>query len=416
MILNAIKINLLALLGIPLLCLSTIIELFARAFEKFPLILRMAFVTITVIAVTGSLHNSEIEPGIELASALGICALIITVAFWVISIFSSLIDLLIHVILRIFDFFCGLSYRWFLSIDEICEAEYQIISLRLFFPLNLLACMGYSLLRFVDWMIVHLLGLSYILSMFLTFGISYFILECYSLQLKTTQGITLLTYLQTGDSLTVIYTCLQIISFLIPIATILLSLGKEWNNWAIELKMDSLEYDEYIDAIQDYDFYLEEDDLPDEEALEMQDILNDHTATIEDLRLEIEDTLALKNDAMLRKQWNEYLNDLYQIVDEIEQTYHNEIPHKEFKRMIPRIRRLDYQREGIFREIDALLELTKNPVNVSTYFIGCTTRDKLDKRYKELCKAYHPDSATGNQELFIDMKAEYQELKTYLSS
>lgn len=45
----------------------------------------------------------------------------------------------------------------------------------------------------------------------------------------------------------------------------------------------------------------------------------------------------------------------------------------------------------------------------TSYFTGCTTKDQLKKRHRELCKKYHPDRG-GNEEIFKKMQAEYERL------
>lgn len=46
-----------------------------------------------------------------------------------------------------------------------------------------------------------------------------------------------------------------------------------------------------------------------------------------------------------------------------------------------------------------------------SYFYGCSTRQILDKRYRALSKAFHPDSSFGNRELFEQMQKEYEKEK-----
>lgn len=45
------------------------------------------------------------------------------------------------------------------------------------------------------------------------------------------------------------------------------------------------------------------------------------------------------------------------------------------------------------------------------FFMGCENKEQLDHRYKSLCKTYHPDYNSGDEETFKEMKAEYERLK-----
>lgn len=48
------------------------------------------------------------------------------------------------------------------------------------------------------------------------------------------------------------------------------------------------------------------------------------------------------------------------------------------------------------------------------YFIGCNDRDSLEKRYKALAKAYHPDNQYGDAEIFRKLQREYEIRKSEL--
>ena len=43
------------------------------------------------------------------------------------------------------------------------------------------------------------------------------------------------------------------------------------------------------------------------------------------------------------------------------------------------------------------------------FFTGCTTKEQIKKRHRELCKKYHPDKG-GDPEIFKKMQAEYERI------
>lgn len=44
------------------------------------------------------------------------------------------------------------------------------------------------------------------------------------------------------------------------------------------------------------------------------------------------------------------------------------------------------------------------------YFEGCQTKADLDRRYKALCKVFHPDSTTGDTEAFKNLQRSYENM------
>lgn len=49
--------------------------------------------------------------------------------------------------------------------------------------------------------------------------------------------------------------------------------------------------------------------------------------------------------------------------------------------------------------------------STTEYFTGCDTRESLSKRYRDLCKVYHPDMGNGSSEIFNKIQDEYNALK-----
>ena len=55
-----------------------------------------------------------------------------------------------------------------------------------------------------------------------------------------------------------------------------------------------------------------------------------------------------------------------------------------------------------------------NASGSSDFFAGCKTREDTEKVYRNLAKIYHPDNATGVNEIFLKINEEYQEkLKSF---
>ncbi|MBR4343870.1 MAG: J domain-containing protein [Lachnospiraceae bacterium] len=52
---------------------------------------------------------------------------------------------------------------------------------------------------------------------------------------------------------------------------------------------------------------------------------------------------------------------------------------------------------------------------ISEFFNGCTTEEEIKKRYRDLSKVFHPDSLNGDQETFLTIKKDYEDLMARFS-
>lgn len=124
----------------------------------------------------------------------------------------------------------------------------------------------------------------------------------------------------------------------------------------------------------------------------------------------VESVLTVKDNALLRSTWGSYFRNLSDIVEECTK-YKKGIPLDKFKRLIPRIQQLEKQREEVKTLAEKLQQTYSDPVQSSVFFVGCNSPEKLEKRYKSLCKAYHPDAEGGDTGTFQKLQEEYEMLK-----
>ncbi|MCR5204047.1 MAG: J domain-containing protein [Lachnospiraceae bacterium] len=53
-------------------------------------------------------------------------------------------------------------------------------------------------------------------------------------------------------------------------------------------------------------------------------------------------------------------------------------------------------------------EEKKENLKSTGYFNGCKSEEEIKKRYRDLCKVFHPDSENGDQETFLRIKEDYE--------
>ena len=63
-----------------------------------------------------------------------------------------------------------------------------------------------------------------------------------------------------------------------------------------------------------------------------------------------------------------------------------------------------------YKEDDRYVEQQRRPELPSGFFEGCKTAEAVKKRYRDLCKVYHPDSGNGSEAIFEAICEEYNSI------
>ncbi len=413
--LKIVKINLLSLLALPLLLIATASKLIAKALEKVGVILGMTMFTFLLMLGFEFAKNPQggLEVILFLIVALVIAFLIIMVIVLLLTIAAAVITSIWAAIIGIFEGIYDFTYGSYLKLYAACENDYQYISLNGKKIPNALFCLFYTILHGVSRLIVLIVSFalpgSIVLSVLL---VGYSLFEA-SLRLKNTFGIGLIEFIGRFDTFYIIYGIAVYVSIMAIFVVVLLSLGLEWHEWAQELKMTGEELDENIRQLQSSDWRMARDADSDTETGDAYiKNLEEHLDSLEPLGNMVEATLAAKDNALLRSAWGGYFRNLSDIVEECSK-YKKGIPLDKFKRLIPRIQQLEKQRDEVKSLAEKLRKENEDPVRASIFFSGCNNAEKLEKRYKSLCKAYHPDTEGGDTETFQKMQDEYTKLKEY---
>lgn len=418
---KVLKINFLSILALPLLLLATASKLIARAFDKAVIILKMLLVMSMIVMAFELLKNpGDILQAIAyLIAAIILGGLILAIVFWVIGIISAFLAVIWNIIIGFFEGIYNLCFGGYLKLSEICETDYQIISLKGNKIGNAFLCLFYSLLKGISKLISGIVSLSFVLSILLSVGMVIGSLIYTNQQVREAFGLNLFQYLGKFDLYSVIYGGVLYLAFLAATITILVSLGLEWYEWAKELRMTSEEYADYIKQLQQNQICMEEKATADAAANDTASVymnsLEEQIRTIEILGNSVDEVQSQKENTMLRSYWGEYLRELKELTDSCS-SYKKGIPYDEFQKMIPRIQGLEKQKREIEQLVAKLKEEYRNPLSSSVYFGGCDTPEKLEQRYKSLCKTYHPDTGSGDEETFKRMMDEYEQLKQAMNT
>ncbi len=415
---KVLKVNLLSIIALPLLILATVCKLIAKAMEKLPVII--GILVFTGLLALGFEFVKNPDSGMNVIAgilvAFIVAGLIILVLIAIARLAATVVSVIWYTIIAFFDAIYNVTYTGFLKLFAICENDYQYINLNGKKGLNAVLCLFYTVLRVVNRIIVTVVSFALFASIALSILLIGGALIGLSSDYQKDFGLNLFEAAARFDTFSLVYGIVMFICIMAVFVVVLLSLGIEWHEWAMELKVTSDELTENIRELQSYDWSVAsagqgtDTALPDETVTACLNNLNEHIAGLNTLGSQVESVLADKDNTLLRSTWGNYFRNLSEIADECS-GYKNGIPVDRFKQLIPQIRQLDRQRDEVSKLADKLQLINADPVKSSVFFAGCNTVEKLDKRYKSLCKAYHPDETGGDMETFQKMQEEYTRLK-----
>lgn len=410
-----IKINILALVALPMLLLSTAIKLLAKAMEKLLLIFGIVIIT-AVLALILELMKTpgETLQGILMLILCLVIGGIFTAVFvWILSLISSVVMVGVTVVIGVFNVLYELVYKGYAVLYRICKRDYGIISREGSPFLNGLCCLIYSLLR----------GVNRLLILFVTHALKLAIAACvliagYSLldmnaAIRRLFGVNLFRYLGLFSGYEIISGILLYLVVMVGICVVLVSLGIEWNEWGMEMRISTFDYEKYADRNEyQAQFDMDESAIADKKQMEKyQQYLNrfhTHMAEFEAFMKETEEVADGSENYLFRTARHEYIQKLTELAEKMKGFGRTATP-EQLDPLLPWIEQLDKQKEDLIRQMER--ERRDQEAAAGGFFAGCTTESKLEKRYKALCKTYHPDMEAGDEETFKKIQAEYEKKK-----
>lgn len=229
-ILKAIAVNILAVIALPFLFIGTVFKLCSKALEK------IAFIFITLVVLVGIYFIHDMIYSGDEAIAMVIVTLIFLglIVLFLINIFlfaSTVCLALVNFISVVLEALNGAAMFLFNLLMKTCE------KLRDSMPYGKAAriiCLLETIVLAIRWVILHLFVLAFplacILSILLVLGSPIYA----NILLKNIIGINLIQYLKLFSGRAVFFTILYLLVSLASAVIILLCLGIEWTEWAIE--------------------------------------------------------------------------------------------------------------------------------------------------------------------------------------
>lgn len=427
--LRIIKINFLSLLALPFLLLGVICKMLAKAFEKIKImggvIILIYALDLVVYFIKGS-SDQEYPMVFIILIGIIVISIMLDYAFSIVPFFTVVLTRLTGTVARAgVGFIISIGRLIIQTLNKVYTIFYSVYtslsrccyetSLTTTIPkhIKIFACPFYILLKALNKGI--LLFLKY--SIFISLAASVFLLFYYfNYEINLTyskSALSLMSYLQNSGY----YEVMNFIAELAMVGglcVIFICLGIEWNEWGRELQFSENEYLSYIKSYQEAysDIQNKSFVASDESNAEYAKYLNiifHHIKTLDTFLQKVHPVISKCDDYLLLSTYKQYTSDVDSLIQTIS-TYNNQIPPEIFDEMVPLIKRLDVNKQKI-EELTEKILATEQATSTASFFSGCTSMEKLEKRYKALCKVYHPDSGNGDEETFKCMCGEYEKMK-----
>lgn len=428
-VLRIIKINLLALIAFPLLLLATAIKLLAKAMEKTLTIIG------TILAIGGIALVFEIarnpEGLLQGVVAFIVCVILggflVAIIIWVLTLISSAVMVGISLAIGLVNALYELLYAGYTGLYHICYEDYCFLEMSRGAKIG--SCFIYSLLRVLNRLIIffatHALKVLIVCSVVLV-GYAIWSTNSY---IQTVFGINVFSYLKLFPVYEIIYGVVLYLAVMAGIVILLVSLGIEWSEWGEEMSMSTTEYEGFVQNVKTEYTAINEEHINQLEDVGRKqrakynfyaELLNSHMDTLDGFLQDIAPIVEKSEDYILRANRGQYITDLNDIA-EVLRKFNGAVPSDEFDKLIPQIDRIEKLKKKVEQQVQQIRESKSGKANVaggemSNFFAGCTSSEKLEKRYKALCKTYHPDSDAGDEETFKRMRDEYEKKKAELSA
>lgn len=419
-ILKILKINLLSVIALPLLMLSTASKLLAKALEKFLIMLGTALVMLVVGILFEILKNPEGTQRDTFQIVLLVigAVLLIAVIMYVLTLISSVCMIVIEFAIGLFNGIYEIVYTGYTALFEICQDDYELICYDASGVVMGLACLFYTILRVINRIIIlfvsHALKIFILCSVLLVAGSLY----QFHFAVNAELGIGLFAYLKLFSVYDILFAAALYLVCMAGIIVVLISLGIEWSEWGQEMDLATSDYGAFTEFISRSSEnlsgnYISGKDKGREKNLERcqeyLDKLDEHVKGLNGFMQEVSALVENSSNQVLITNFGAYIAGIRELLEEVSQ-YEESIPKDVFEDWIPRIKNLDSLKKEILKQIQRYREERPNIAGTG-FFAGCSTAEKLEKRYKALCKTYHPDGESGDEETFKQMKEEYEQLK-----
>jgi len=420
--LRILKINGLAIVSILLFLISGAFKLISAILEKLGTVLKIILVWFFLVVICEGILSGELVTDIATGFA-GVVAL-----FFIGGIFTMIAYLIVHTIVvwsytlisaaitivgelaDLVSFSCLSTY---MKLKTVLQNEYQLLEISGNRTTNAALCIFYTVQKGVEWFLSNLYRKATVGSVLIALILLVVMFVQLNISSNHEHQMSYLQYWLTQPINEKVSFVVANVGVFVVLGLILYNIAAEITSWG-KMLCNEVPSAKSINAPQgDVKFkQKKENGVEIETAKAYYQILQKHVTGFSELQQKIASSVERNEDVLLNVKFQDYHADLAGICKDV---YDNGvIKIDRLKIHYKKISNLDAKRIEILELAAKLEEKFSKPSATSVYFNGCDTKEKLESRYKQLCKAFHPDSVGGDTDSFQKMKREYDEIKMKL--
>lgn len=424
--LKLVKINILSLISFPLLLISITSKLLLKALEKALVFLGVGVALLGLFLLNLIFNNpNSLLNGISTLIVLIILfGVIILITFSVLillgSIATAIFSMIISALMTILNFIFHISNNGYSKLYDICKKEHDSLVGELKDKRLSYICVLWHMLKYFNWIVVKLLSIAYPISIATSIGLVFYCIISVKTTISKTFGIGIFSYLKLFPTTNTVFTVLYFMLIVISCVIVLISLGIEWGEWGQLLKISTQNYQDYRNTMlqKTLEFssdvsaqYIFEQGKNSQHCQQYMETLLELFGNVEAFQHQIDTAMHLKYDPSIVCEFTEYINTL-NLLSEMLSDNKSVIACKNFQhQFIPLIDKANKQSKDIQKRVLKVIENSNftpsNEENPADFFGGCVTEEDIKKRYKSLCKIYHPDLG-GHEDTFKLLQNQYK--------
>lgn len=237
--LKIVKINLLALIALPLLILSTAAKLFARMLGKFVKLFGIAALAVGIILIFETARDLDAATDMFLLIAIALGLFLIFVIAFIVAMF--IVSLIVKTFAKILTISLEAFYQFiydtiYIKLYQLCTTEYESLPDTISPVARKVSCFLYMILFAIHNALLFFLRHAMTIMSIVAIGVVVGGVGVLNMISNRDYGIGIFEFISLFPTFEIVYGVVLYLAVTLGIASILFIIGAEWSQWGAEMQ------------------------------------------------------------------------------------------------------------------------------------------------------------------------------------